>query len=271
MKVPIYLICLFGAISHVSLFISFIKDPLKCFRHSGTYFVAQLALSDFFVCLSRMIILNCRSFSYMVELIIMIPAGVSFATIISISIDRFLMVSYPLKHRFLMEKKIIFIWLLASWLISSFYPTKSVLTERTTNKDELSQNILALIATFFTGAMYMLTLFKLKKQARNMVLCNATFGENRAQQKRLFKEKRFLRTIILIASITLISISPNMVWRTVDPQLNFHQQFDSKTTAILTSLLNAVYMVNFAINPCIYFIRLPNYRKTFKSIFCGSS
>lgn len=271
MNIPIYLISLYGAVSHIILFISFIKDPLECFRNSGTYFVAQLALSDFLVCLSKMIILNCSTphSGYMVELITIFPAGLSFGMIVSISIDRFLIVTYPLKHRFFMEKKVIIIWLLVIWLISSIYPTKLAIVGRTTSEDETSQRILALIAILLTATLYTLTLFELKKQSLQMALCNATSSENRAQRKRLLKEKQFLWTIILIASITLICILPNMVWRAVDPQSNFRQQFDSKTTTILTSLMNIVYMVNFAINPCIYFIRLPNYRRTFKLLFCG--
>lgn len=271
MNIPIYLISLYGAVSHIILFISFIKDPLECFRNSGTYFVAQLALSDFLVCLSKMIILNCSTphSGYMVELITIFPAGLSFGMIVSISIDRFLIVAYPLKHRFFMEKKVIIIWLLVIWLISSIYPTKLAIVGRTTSEDETSQRILALIAILLTATLYTLTLFELKKQSLQMALCNATSSENRAQRKRLLKEKQFLWTIILIASVTLICILPNMVWRAVDPQSNFRQQFDSKTTTILTSLMNIVYMVNFAINPCIYFIRLPNYRRTFKLLFCG--
>lgn len=271
MNIPIYLISLYGAVSHIILFISFIKDPLECFRNSGTYFVAQLALSDFLVCLSKMIILNCSTphSGYMVELITIFPAGLSFGMIVSISIDRFLIVTYPLKHRFFMEKKVIIIWLLVIWLISSIYPTKLAIVGRTTSEDETSQRILALIAILLTATLYTLTLFELKKQSLQMALCNATSSENRAQRKRLLKEKQFLWTIILIASVTLICILPNMVWRAVDPQSNFRQQFDSKTTTILTSLMNIVYMVNFAINPCIYFIRLPNYRRTFKLLFCG--
>ena len=268
MSIPIYLICLFGIISHIILFISFIKDPLECFRNSGTYFIAQLALADFLVCLSTMIILNCTMSLYIARITIMIPAAVSFIMIISVSVDRFLIVTYPLKHRFLMEKKIIIIWLFMVWLISTIYPTKLVIVGRTTNEDKTSQRILAVIAILFTATMYALTVFKLKKQSQHMALCNATSSENRARQKRLLKEKQFLRTIILIATIALICILPYMVWRAFDSLLNFHQQLDSKTTTILKSLLNAVYMVNFAINPCIYFIRLPNYRRAFKLLFC---
>lgn len=248
---------------------------MKCFRNSGTYLVAQLALSDFLVCLFGMLILNCSSLFYIGELAVMIPAGVSIATVISISIVRFLMVcTYPLKHRFFMEKKIMLLWLVDIWLLSSIYPTKFVIMGRTKD-DEISQRILALTVTIFTATMYTVTFFKLfnlKKQSQNVKLCNATSGESRAQQKRLSKElKQFLRTIILIASITLVCISPRIVLKTVDGSGYVWQKLDRKTITILKTLLHAVYIINFAVNPCIYFVRLPNYRKTFKLLFCGNS
>jgi hypothetical protein len=143
-----------------------------------------------------------------------------------------------------------------------------------TKDDEISQRILALTVTIFTATMYTVTFFKLfnlKKQSQNVKLCNATSGESRAQQKRLSKEKQFLRTIILIASITLVCISPRIVLKTVDGSGYVWQKLDRKTITILKTLLHAVYIINFAVNPCIYFVRLPNYRKTFKLLFCGNS
>ena len=43
---PVYFMCLCGVISHALLLIAFAKDPLKCFRNSATYIVANLAVSD---------------------------------------------------------------------------------------------------------------------------------------------------------------------------------------------------------------------------------
>jgi hypothetical protein len=40
-----------GVFMHLLLLIALLKDPLKCFRNSGTYLVGNLAVSDFLVCL----------------------------------------------------------------------------------------------------------------------------------------------------------------------------------------------------------------------------
>ncbi|XP_028415760.1 uncharacterized protein LOC114539332 [Dendronephthya gigantea] len=48
---PMYIIGLYGVVSHVLLLIAFIKDPLKCFKNSATYLVANLAVSDLLISL----------------------------------------------------------------------------------------------------------------------------------------------------------------------------------------------------------------------------
>ena len=105
----------FGGVSNVLLLVSFIKDPLKCFRNSGTYLVMNLSVSD---CITSLLCL----LSYIAPRTSLQPiwiffnfsiSGVSFISIASISIDRFLMVASPIKHRILMNVKVIVLWIAA--------------------------------------------------------------------------------------------------------------------------------------------------------------
>ena len=50
-NILLFCVCFAGVISHLLLLNAFVKDPLKCFRNFGTYLVANLAVSDFMVCL----------------------------------------------------------------------------------------------------------------------------------------------------------------------------------------------------------------------------
>ena len=47
----VYIVCLTGAISQTVLLVCLLKDPLKCFRNSATYLVANLAVCDLAVLL----------------------------------------------------------------------------------------------------------------------------------------------------------------------------------------------------------------------------
>ena len=43
---PIIIISIVAVVSNVLLLVAFIKDPLKCFRNTGTYLVMNLSASD---------------------------------------------------------------------------------------------------------------------------------------------------------------------------------------------------------------------------------
>jgi hypothetical protein len=112
-NLPFIIIPILGVASNVLLLVAFIKDPLKCFRNIScnepvsfrpphtfirSIFHQQgnnrLAAPDFWI--SRSVVqafLSC--------------------IITSISIDRFLMVAYPIKHRILMRGKVVVLWLTA--------------------------------------------------------------------------------------------------------------------------------------------------------------
>ena len=45
------IIPILGGVSNVLLLVAFIRDPLKCFRNSGTYLVMNLSVSDCLACL----------------------------------------------------------------------------------------------------------------------------------------------------------------------------------------------------------------------------
>ena len=49
---PAVVICIVRVVSNVLLLVAFVKDPLKCFRNSGTYLVMNLSVSD---CLTSLI------------------------------------------------------------------------------------------------------------------------------------------------------------------------------------------------------------------------
>ena len=190
----------------------------------------------------------------------------SIVSIASISIDRFLMVAYPIKHRVLITSKIIVLWLAAIWLASGVPPVLRFFFHG--RKNELLEKIniytICVIIVAFSAVMYAATYYQLKKQSRNIALQNS--NESRAQEIRILKEKRFLKTIVIIACVAFICVVPSAI---------FHQAYDALglfkrnlTSEILSEIFLHIFNINFVVNPLIYFVRLPNYRKTFYLLYC---
>ena len=262
------IICIFGVISHVFLFIAFIKDPLKCFRNSGTYLVISLAVSDFVLCLVVPFSNHLpqdqewgRNIAYFA--LVSTPT-VSTLMISSISLDRFLLIVYPLKHRVLKKGKIVVLWLACVWLIGLALPFKETLFEVSNDRDPFVGNVLGIVLILLSSVMYAVSCYILKKQSKNLALENIS---DRQEQARLMKEKQFLRTIILIAGIAFACIVLAGM---------YFQYAKSKGVLngkvlefrILTGVFCGLYYVNYAVNPLVYVLRLSNYRKTFHLLYC---
>ena len=252
----------FGAVSNVLLLVAFIKDPLKCFRNSGTYLVMNLSVSDCITSLLCGLLFEIARGTFLYPILgffFFWIAGVSFVSITSISIDRFLMVAYPIKHRILVKGKIMILWISGTW-ITNFAASIFILFSDI--RDSRNRQVLCtccMILVIISAVMYSSTYYKLKKQSRNLALQNST--ENRAQEIRILKEKRFLKTIIIIACVAFVCTVPCLL-------LFLFYEYQSSALKVPYTICISMFLSNFAVNPLIYIIRLPNYRKTFYLLYC---
>ena len=251
----VYIVCLTGAISQTVLLVCLLKDPLKCFRNSATYLVANLAVCDLAVLLGFVFgLLGSR------EPHVRSVANTSFfasiLTISSIAVDRYVMVAHPFKHRFLMSGKRAGWWIAFIWLVSISSSTYHVLTGTTHQISKFKYGLMLAVIVITTIA-YISTCVALKRQASGL----GDGEERRAHKARIASEKRFVTTLIIVAVIAVASLAPATVH-------GYVKQFGRMENKILYCVLKTVLCVNFAINPFIYFIRLKNYRKTLFIVFC---
>ena len=187
---------------------------------------------------------------------------VSCVSIASISIDRFLMVTYPIKHRIWMKGRFMSLWVGAIWIVSCLPSVISLLSDH--NKSSLNGIfVLGVIVVIISAVMYFSTYCQLRKQSNNISLQNSS--ETIEHRMRIMKEKKFLKTIIIIACIAFFCLVPSLIFFIFMPTNLQGDDLDSKTwNTIFQSMLYA----NFAVNPLIYILRLPNYRKSFYKLYC---
>ena len=264
----IYIVmCILGVVSNVLLLVVFLKDPLKCFRNSGTYLVINLSVSDCLTSLFSLVfsITYRKSSNPIVEFFVRWSTGVSFVSITSISIDRFWMISSPIRHRILMKGKVTVLWMAAIWIVNMLISFSLIIFDVDTAiaiQGICTYNVILII---LSSVLHSSTYYKLKKQSRNMTLQNS--AEGRAKEMRILKEKRFLKTIIIIACIAFICIVPNLLrYLLYNSLILFVNDFQAFT--IISGVSAIIYQINFAVNPLIYILRLPNYRKTFCLLYC---
>ena len=254
-----------GVIFHLLLLYAFARDPVKCFRNLGMVLVINLAIADFLACCTMLLyyfiqMLDSTGGRLLFEFFGRSFAQISCFTIASLSIDRLVLVLYPIKHRCWIKKKVLTVWLSCLWILSVSYASKRFIFGVEQNYEKLLYEILAATLFFLTSFAYVLVCITMRKKIKNRAVLNELGNSHHSEQLRLHKEKNFLKTVILIASVTFISYIP--VWIMI-------KVFGSNALAktICTVILNLLFSINFAINPLIYILRFRNYRKTFKIFY----
>ncbi len=261
---PVYFMCLCGVISHALLLIAFAKDPLKCFRNSATYLVANLAVSDLTISFCGPFV-TPGDLHWSIDITWRIALLVSMENIVSIAAHRFLMVAFPFKHHSWMSGKKTLIWIILIWMPSSCLLGKMI-SFRTAYSIGPMEIYMTIIAMLFTGLLYMLTLLSLRKQTRNLARHNPECESNSTQRIRELRQRRFLNTIILVACIAVIGTVPCSVSYRIFKTKGINSQRPIGIEILWCFVLTLFYGT-FAINPLVYFLRLPNYRKTFYSLY----
>ena len=119
---PILTISSIGIVANLMLLFAFIKDPLKCFRNSATYLVGNLAFSDFLFNAANIAHLDQKAKPEVLQFLKFLSFYLSMLTIASIALDRYLMITYPFKHRIFMSGNKMAVWIAFVWILSSIHP-----------------------------------------------------------------------------------------------------------------------------------------------------
>ena len=169
---PIYIVSSIGVLSNLMLLFAFFKDPLKCFRNSGTYLVGNLAFCDMLFSLAVVVgaSLKDEKIQFFLQFLAVYS---SMFTIVSIALDRFLMINYPFRHRFLMSGKKMAFWIFSVWLLSAIHPVKLIFSQH--EGDTPVKSTIGVILIVVTGTLYCKTYFALKKQQKSMAGRKNTF------------------------------------------------------------------------------------------------
>ena len=200
--VPTYFICCVGIVANSMLLIAFVKDPLKCFRNSATYLVGNLALSDLVFSVANLTQIDQELKNASFFFLLYFSFYSSMLTIFSIALDRYLMITYPFRHRILMSKGKIAVWIVFVWLLSSIHAIKKALVP--SHSDILVRSANGIMLVILTAILYVKTYVALKQQARSMlrITSQVASSKNVTSMKNETNIKKNTRSIDdLIASV----------------------------------------------------------------------
>ena len=274
--VLLLLILPIGIIGNFLLIISHIKDPLKVVKSSSSYFIFNIALVDLLSSNSLILVIfssNNRSHNVMASLLTSWLYTVSFTLYLSLAIQRFCSVVFPLWHRVKITTRICRYWVTGIWLGSIILYGGMAIMSNTEVKIQTNLTILVLkwLMLLITQSLYIASCISIRKQNRQTQSRNElNAATERTIAIHLKNESNFIVTISIVCFIQGVSTLPFL-------SMAFIVIFNATTSSQkgYKKIIPSYYIwgvlgigVNSAINVFIYIWRLPRYRKTFKKFYC---
>ncbi|XP_046849392.1 adrenocorticotropic hormone receptor-like [Xenia sp. Carnegie-2017] len=194
----------------------------------------------------------------------------SLMSFLSLAIERFLSVVYPLWHKVHVSNKVCRYWLTGMWLF--VFSTELLRLLKESIEFVFIQLGLYFVGYCTTNMLYFATYISIVKQRKALEKSSESSRINkRAMQIRLRNEKSFLSTVAIVCAFFTVIYSPTIVLLVLlflkKNRLSYIAQ------NIITRYFPWVFVMvslNFAIYVPIYVWRLPKYRKTFKKLYFRS-
>jgi hypothetical protein len=262
-----------GALLNFVVIIAMAIDPLKILRKGPWVTILNLAIADFISCISVFFLWGHPFFIHKSELYIDITVfgwgfghSASFLWLTFLSVQIFVITKFPLKSRYWFTTLKIVLVGTAVWLFA-FLLGLSLITYRfhlpyTINLKIWTAQIgvlqIALVVQIFLNVQVAVEIIRSGRSSGNPQ--NA-------------KHKNIAKTVILLTLILFLTAFPYFLLKQLEflARLGYFDQ--GKTTGVLSYLsycYGPIAMLNFAANPILYALRLPDYGQTLLA-FVGKS
>lgn len=269
---------LIGFVANLLLIIAHVKDPLKTFKTSSSSFILNIAVIDMLASFVWIITTACAmkcttpDFCDIIWKVLMVIMTISPLSFLSLSIERFCSVAYPLWHRVRITTPVCRYWLCAIWLVHLWIEglvNYFCLFDQNSSKYLFATVMYTGPLFLLTQLFYLATYISLKKQRQQFLRRQDTSQATlRTIESRLENEKRFLSTLAIVCAtlmLTLLPVLSIMLVKALSKNVLMEGRISFVVDLIFLVLLNS----NFAVNPFIYLWRLPKYKKTFKKLYCN--
>ncbi|XP_046859018.1 mas-related G-protein coupled receptor member H-like [Xenia sp. Carnegie-2017] len=259
-----------GVLTNGLLIVVIVKDPLNKPRRGTWITILSLSIADFTASLSQFMIVGLgRLFEvkpseaviYSVLFFLMFGAAGSFFHLTSLTWQTYMIAKYPkYRHQMLSTKKI-YILCATVWLIAICMAFGELTPIYSKNNEQPMYTYVTLYAVLEIAVLLQIILkcfiLKVVLQSRQDTKVNA----------KQYNTKHFeiVKAIIVLNVLLLVTAFPYFVAK----QVEFIQRLGKYKVNWLgfSYYYEPVAMVNFAVNPIVYALRLPVYRNSMKALF----
>lgn len=260
---------------HALMLIVLWKDPFKRFRTAATLFVFGMALANFLsgICAGPLLVLRIsanyvslnlsglETLSNAASFLLYWTTSVSYLSMLGLSLCQYIGVKMPHKQQELITRKTTATFLAVISCISLLIPSLLILGVSPSLVEKLQLHIAFQLSNFLLCAMYAaLGIEYLRQVKRAMDSIKSTASCARV------RDRNFTRAnLLLLASVTVLSVPIMIAWHiSMYGQKLFSSDAGLRTSQSITI---TIFYLKIALDPLIYCLRLPIYRRAFKRLF----
>ena len=247
--------------------IVFVKKP--CVRKRSTYLLINLSVTD--MCVGAVVkptSIFRRGNTYGLWNVEMDRAwfistygidtfffGCSLAFLVSISVERLHATRYPMRHR-LVSSSSYKIWIFSVWAASVICTSITV--------SFLHFNILGLHFWYIVAGCVLLSLLILSCCYMAIFVTVRYSKQPELGNRHARKEKKLTVTLFIVTLVSLSVWLPYVLFTFLEVKLT--QAFSEETMLRVRSVCEMLFFANSFVNPILYTIRMPEFRKTISSL-----
>ena len=215
----IFAINVVGVLGNVLLIVAHVKDPLRVLKSPSSHFILNIAsvdalLSSVFLVCTALNLASINTFwdwdtsylSYILFLLTSVVCSALFGSYLSLAVERFLSVAYPLWHRVRVTTKVCRYWVIGLWLgLGGFrlidFALIQIKETLTIIQSQLTFMVFMCVLLMLTLSVYIASYISIKRQS--IELQNRTGMSEvtiRTAQIRLEMKRTFLLQLQLFAS-----------------------------------------------------------------------
>ena len=250
------------------------KDPFKRFRTAATIFVFGMVLANFLSGLSAgpLLIIRISSTYGALDLsgeetlsnagcfLLYWTTSVSYLSMLGLSLCQYIGVKMPHKQPGIVTKRTTAISLAIATSVSLFIPSLLIMGVSSSLVDKLQLHIAFQLSNFLLCAVYAALGREYLRQVKRAMDCI----RSTASCVRV-RDRNFTRAnLLLLATVTVLSVPIMIAWHiSMYGQKLFSGDAGLRTAWSVTII---IFFFKIALDPLIYCLRLPIYRKAFKRI-----
>ena len=261
----------------------------KRLQNTHNYFLVNMAVSDIFIPaiqLLRVMLFERKDVGYIsyllgaclckfVMFVSYISVGVSLLSLVVVTVDRFYAVIYPTNKTF--KKKRVYRFLLfCTWFIpgvvfaprlyfAAFNPSSNRCRNTMSSKDRTIYNIFIFVV--FTVVPFLVMLVLYSKIIRTLVLKQNSFSCHNRSSQAIEKRRNNIRLTKMFLTLIFLYFFTWLIYRISGFVAVYSKNTDKITMRKLRYAVSTFPSIFHAINPIIYFLFCPSFRKELRIMF----